>query len=493
MARRYLVLSDLHLADIEDHLDGWKVHKHSKMVFDEALDQAVTGFVEAADPGDTTIVVLNGDIFDFDLVSAIPSDPPWPVSARERVRGLAPTEAKSAWKMARILEHRPRFVTMLARLIGQGHEVVHVAGNHDTEVHFGDVRKALVDAVTTRALAVGYDPDPTRIRFERWFYYVPGEIYVEHGHQYDDYSSFRSPLDPVDHSTSPPEIKLSMGNVSNRTLLGRMGFFNPHASDYMLSGGAYIAHWLRHYAFTRRNLLSVWLFGSFVLAWELLTGQERMRTPSAQEGLHDLAIRSGLPLATLRKLDRLKRPPVATQAFKLCRELWLDRLLLTTLMVGATITLALMPIPLWIQLMVPLCAFPLLYLLYEGLVADDGIYGMERQAREYATQIATILDTPVVTFGHSHVPEQLPILPGVWYANTGTWAPILESRDGALKAGLRNALQVVVDGDRVRVRLETHQAVGPDKVVAAPPIAVPNASVASAGPARPVESVDLVM
>ena len=36
MGNRYLVLSDLHLCDVEEHADGWKAYKREKYLFDRA-------------------------------------------------------------------------------------------------------------------------------------------------------------------------------------------------------------------------------------------------------------------------------------------------------------------------------------------------------------------------------------------------------------------------------------------------------------------------
>ena len=34
MGNRYLIVSDLHLCDVEDHSDGWKAYKNSRYRFD---------------------------------------------------------------------------------------------------------------------------------------------------------------------------------------------------------------------------------------------------------------------------------------------------------------------------------------------------------------------------------------------------------------------------------------------------------------------------
>ena len=60
MGNRYLVVSDLHLTDVEDHPDGWKAYKSSRYLFDEEFGQLVQHFVEQRDEGDRLTLVLNG-------------------------------------------------------------------------------------------------------------------------------------------------------------------------------------------------------------------------------------------------------------------------------------------------------------------------------------------------------------------------------------------------------------------------------------------------
>ena len=464
MARRYLVLSDLHLCDIENHPDGWKDYKHSRFVFDQAIDVELQRFAAEAADGDELTLILGGDIFDFDLVCSVPDEPPFPVSRRERKHGLESTEAKSVWKLQRVLVDHPLFLASLARFADRGHTVVYVAGNHDPEVNFPAVRQALLDAIATRAAALGLGFDSERVRIEPWFYCAPGDIYVEHGHQYDYYNSFRYILAPTVPG-DPQRIALPTGNLSNRLLMSQMGFFNPHSADYILNIFAYIAHWLRYYAFSRHRLIYNWLVGSILVLVRLLRTKKELllHPPDYPALLARQATRAGLPLEEVERLDALKRLPISSRFYRLVREFWIDRVLLALVMAGGTLALALVPVPLWIKLMVPLTALPLLFLIYEWFAHGESIFSVEAEIHKYAFEIAKIVSTRVVAFGHTHSPRSTPLLPGVTYVNTGTWAPVpLPGRKGArgpaeqtLQPGLRNALFVAVDGDHVEMRLDT--------------------------------------
>ena len=289
---RYLVLSDLHLADIEEHDDGWKAHKARRHTYDDALAETIARFADDGDGDDDgraarderRVLVLNGDTLDFDLVSAVPDADeraPFSVSRRERRVGLDATASKSAWKARRVLADHPFFVEALARFVSASarHELVIIAGNHDPELVFDEVQAAVREAL--RAAGAREADVEARVRFERWFYMVPGEIYVEHGQQYDVYCAQRFVLSPTLESPGRErEVTISMGDLSNRLLLGRMGTFNPHASDYILGALSYVGHWLRHYAFTRRSLIGAWILGSLAVLRRMLAGEEVTRESS---------------------------------------------------------------------------------------------------------------------------------------------------------------------------------------------------------------------
>lgn len=446
--RRYLVVSDLHLSDIEDHQDGWKAHKGSRHLFDQDLDELVVRSLDGAPPGGEFTLILNGDILDFDLVDAVPPDPPWPVHPTERVRGLHATPAKSAWKCRRILEHHPRFVATLARVLCRGHDVVYVLGNHDREFHFPEVQQVFVDTLVAALQATGASCDPRSIRFEPWFFLRADELYAEHGNQYDYYSSFRWLLHPVMCVKGEDRLALPMGNLSNRYLLTRMGFFNPHATDFILNVFAYLGHWLRFYAFSRRSLVWTWLWGSLVVMQRLLRQKKALHKAPAEydDRLRTVADAQGLSSQAVARLAALQRPPITSRFYRIIREFWIDRLAIATLMIGGTLTLALVPIPLWIQLMVPLVVFPLVFFIYERAVQGEDVFTIERQMPRYAARIAHLLPVRLVAMGHTHRPMIVPLARGVVFANTGTWASVARADGTGEEGGYRNFLLADFDG-----------------------------------------------
>lgn len=444
-AHRYLVVSDLHLADVEEHADGWMAHKSARYLFDGSFADLLRDFVSRSEAGAQLTLVLNGDIVDFDLVTAVPDAPPWPVRRAERKRGLDPTAAKSKWKLERVLSHHPAFVQALADFLLAGNKVVYLLGNHDRELHFPEVRQVLVSALEACAARAGKALAPDLLTFEPWFFYVPGELYVEHGQQYDHYTSFRYQLWPVLPGRGEPTLALPMGNLTNRYLMSRMGFFNPHASDYILNVFTYLLHWLRFYALSRHVLFQTWLFGSLAVVWQMLKTRGLLRPvpPQHEEQLAQVAERNRLSLEEIRVLAGMQHMPITSRLFRMLRELWVDRLAIAVFMTVGTVALALSPAALWAKLMVPLSTFPLIYFVYEMLAEGETIFTIEKEFPRRARLVAQLLPAKVVTFGHTHKPRQIPLDHGTTFVDTGTWAPVMDPANRQdLLPGLRTYLEL---------------------------------------------------
>ena len=470
---RYLIVSDIHLTEVLEPVRGWMYYKGPELVVDGDLDALVRQFVtEGADDAALTLV-LNGDIFDFDLVTTVPEPELWPVSRAERRYGLYPTPAKSAWKLAHMLAAHPGFVATLGRFVAAGHRVVYVLGNHDRELAFPEVQAVLRAAVA--AAAGGATDADDCVRFEPWCLHEPGALWVEHGNQYDDWSSFHDLVAPAESVAVGAPMELPMGNLSCRYLINRIGTFNPHSEDFIRSGPAYVAHWLRYYAFSRHSLMLSWLWGSVLIVLTMLRGRRRAKRAPHVQRAHLVAngVAQGLTPEQVERLAAGFSRPVSEQLWRLVRELWLDRLALMALMVGGTIALALTPIPLWVKLMVPLTAFPLAWFLWDG-VFSASIFDYVTRLPIAARRIAEVTGVPVVVMGHTHQPGVTPLDRGRTLANSGTWAPVGAGIDGEpLTPGKQNYVVVEVGAGAPIVRVGAWMAPESEAVGAALPVVGP--------------------
>ena len=468
---RALIVSDMHLTEVLTPVRGWMYYKKPELLVDESFDALVAEALATLAPGEAFTLVLNGDIFDFDLVTTVPKPAPWSVSSAERRYGLHPTPAKSAWKLEQMLAAHPRFVAALARVLSAGQEVVYVLGNHDRELAFPTVQARLRAAV---AAAAGIEPAAAALRFEPWCHHVPGALWVEHGNQHDDWSAFHDLVEPTASAAPEAAVELPMGNLSCRYLINRIGTFNPHDEDFIRSGPAYVAHWLRHYAFSRHSLIGAWLLGSLLIMVAMLRRDRPSRATVAarRERLRAEGARHGLTTEQVDALAARHRRPVAEQPLRLARELWLDRVLLILLMVGGTLSLALTPVPLWVKLMVPLAAFPLTWLLWNQ-VFSGSIFDYLRSLPAVGRHLAEVTGAPVVVMGHTHHAGLTPLDRDRVLANTGTWAPVGAGLDGeALTPGKQNFVVVAWRrGEVPSVRVGSWLAPTPSPAFATAPAA----------------------
>ena len=128
----------------------------------------------------------------------------------ERRYGFLPTPEKSTQKLDAIYRGHPTFFRALAWLVGHGHRVVFLRGNHDLELYWPSVQERFRSYVAREyaaafADASGYSPDdpPSPSLDERvvflpgWFYYRPGAFYAEHGCQYDMVCGSTNPIRPL--------------------------------------------------------------------------------------------------------------------------------------------------------------------------------------------------------------------------------------------------------------------------------------------------------
>src|SRR6266436_4118173 len=126
-----LVISDLHLADGHPILEG----------FGDTQQAALEGLVSAASSdgplGDAEDVelIINGDCFDFLAVSPYKTDG----------HADSSTAMKKLEKM--IVAHRPFFTALKDFVALPGRHVTFIAGNHDVELAFEEVRERILQAI----------------------------------------------------------------------------------------------------------------------------------------------------------------------------------------------------------------------------------------------------------------------------------------------------------------------------------------------------------
>lgn len=431
-----VIVSDMHLSDAEapdKRRPHWKAYKWRQFFFDEDFRRLLE-HIDAQASGPIELV-LAGDIFDFDNITALPPKPPGLLHWLARLRGLGTEEWMSRFKIGRIIaDHEPWF-RALARFIAQGHKVVFVIGNHDLEVFWTSVQQHIREALRLDEAA------QERLVFCNWFYVSDGDTYVSHGHMYDDFCTIRDPIDPLISVAGTPKVRLPFGDHAERYMLNGMGYFNPHAtSNFIMSLKGYVRFYLKYMLRTQPFLFWTWFWGAAVTLFMTLRDfiLPPMRDPLAvDEKVASIAERAQVTPPEVRKLNALHVPSACTNPIKIVRELWLDRGLLFLGMLWAAFQLVttinfIYPInPWWVLLAVALL-FPL-FLSYSFKV-QPATFTEPLLDEERAGLIARITGVERAVMGHTHKPEHCRIGP-LDYWNSGFWSPAFAEPECRVRIG----------------------------------------------------------
>ncbi len=435
-----VVLSDLHLCESLAGDDAWMRFRQPRY----ALDQDLTRFVDhvrAELRGDPLTLIFNGDTFDFEA--------PPVVDGAVRFDHDHPSERDCAERMGRILADHPAVVDALAGLLVEGHKVVFVAGNHDAHIAWRGVQASLRDALVAAAMAAApsqvVEDVAARVVFRSWFYRTEDGVHVEHGHQYDHYCAFRDPTSPF--TTDGQLIQPTMGSLSYRHLVSRMGYFNPYTdASFMLSLGEYVSHWARYYAGSKRSLGVTWARGAVNIMRELIAASPGRDDGAMARGVERAEFETGIPAARLARHASLFASPVNEHAFSAARELWLDRAAFGAAGVLGVAAAAIGgPITALGAAVAGVAAFAAYEKLLPKPLLDDTYDHVARCQRE----IAGIHGAKAVILGHTHK-MYAHRDSGVFHANTGTWAPAYQDIDCTVPlTDGRPLVWLRSDGDRV--------------------------------------------
>ncbi len=458
----FLVVSDLHLSE------GWnpETGKTSRLE-DFRRDDAFARFLcyhqairsQPRFGGRPWVLILNGDVFDFLQVVSLPPDglPLRAVkgvdhrsdlSPNEREYGLGTTAVESEWKLKQIARGHQRFFAALGSFVAHGNHVVVVRGNHDVELHWGEVQERfLVEArraYVQETLREGNGPPlplsacRERIHFYPWFYYEPQEIYVEHGGQYEGANHFRDFLNPV-LPDDPAHIELPWGSLFVRYLFNKVEDVHPFA-DNVKPLTRYMSWAFRTDAVKATKVLvgrgpvflrALWKAGGKATTSVLHATDEHSPVPPQAVPL---------PPEVAEQIEALAKERVesAWQSWigSLLRQLisLLMLLIVGTLFALAVATRFLTQKPWWVTAAYVGMATVAAFLRHELTEALSRLLASDYLA-EVAVELEQILrgaqGAHIIVLGHDHRPA-IERLEDAWYVNTGTWIPTYE-REGPLE------------------------------------------------------------
>lgn len=327
------------------------------------------------------------------------------------------------------MERHRDFFVFLAAFVGAGHRLEIIQGNHDEELFWPAVREALVDGLVDLFFGDEGHPHETpeafaeRIRFNPWFYYQSGLIYVEHGHRFDDFCVTPPQLCPL-KPQAEDELTHPLSYLAIRYFANRQAGFRTHDKE----------HWgLReYYAYFRtlglkRALQSLRFYGELmgrVARYHLEHG--RFESTAAEEAhlrrRTELGARFGIDAAVIAQLEDLGARSIMGRSLGL----W-----------------TMMGMVEWSAMLAGLVALVVTlttdwgWLIDLGLLAAvgaAGLYAVKTLRARYprdiklkldnaASAIGQLLDVPVVAMGHSHRPVRRRMTHDhrAFFVNTGSF------------------------------------------------------------------------
>jgi UDP-2,3-diacylglucosamine pyrophosphatase LpxH len=442
------VVSDLHIGRGKNSQTG-RHYELETFFYDEDFRRFCEYICKQAAEREVPLkLVFNGDTFDLLRLDPVPL----PEEFENHPGSYNPvmTPARAAAEMTRVFEGHPQFLEALVIVLSAGNEIVMLPGNHDIEVQWEPVRDAIRDAIRTAPRLAGdparADDALSRLHFHSWFYHEPGRAWIEHGCQYDPENAFRYPLRGglVDEEDALHQAELDnpLGNFFQRYLYNAFG----HITFIVPSTRANTRYvkWLvfNHPQLLARVITSHWRFWWHVLRRVAkYPSRQRDRLQRAHEDELEQLARSSSLGDKLRKIDSFKetRADVTATLQSLGRQA--VKLGFSILMIG------LLVLGLWFamfhglnQLQLGLMGKATVFLTL-GFVFLFSAFGAvlfmltrsnagvpPQPLREAAAKIGTLVDVPIVTFGHTHdevlFRHPRPEGSDSWYYNTGTWIAV---------------------------------------------------------------------
>lgn len=404
-----VVLSDIHLCEIEREEGLWMRYRQKAYGPDQELVAMLTALRREV-AGDELTLVFNGDTFDLDA--------PRVVDGKSVFHDLPRSAPHAVPAMGAILDDHAEVLDAIGAVLADGHSVVFVSGNHDIQLSLPAVRALLVERLAAAAARAGGSDDAAlraRVLFRAWFHRTAEGVHIEHGHQYDDYCSYRYPMAP--YGPDADTIQPTVGSLTSRHLTARMGFFNPHVeATFMLSAAGYASHWAERYARSEHSIVAPWVVGAVRTVNELLRNRRPFEPGRLASDLRAAAAETGVAEDTLRAHAALFEPPASEASLpRVVRELWLDRLSLG-LLSAATLAAGALTLRPGLAL-----SGPALFAVYERFSPkpplDDTWSHVARRARD----VARVQAAPAVVFGHTHHGEST-WEDGVYFGNCGSWS-----------------------------------------------------------------------
>ncbi len=426
--KNILVISDLHLGEDLRPAGAQMSYLRRVAQLERELESFLLHYCSHRIDEKPWRLVVNGDMVDFMSMLVLPESGETSSDEDERLYGLGFSERAAQKKLERVIVRHPAVFRQLAEFVQRGNELVIVIGNHDAEFHYESVQTTFRQWLCALAHGAGAD-EPVqqeylaRVRFCPWFFYEENLVYIEHGHQYDEYCSFDYQLHPVaaPKKGGVVEVALSLGNAGMRYFANQIPSYDPRTAETWS-----VLNYLRWGWGIGLGGAARCFYLYSLLIWRLVEAAYQIadrKVDATRRELHNDRLRTlssewRIAEEKLRSLDALRRAPITRRVIGILFALFVDRLMLGGLMLalmavlfftqtGTNRLLALLP--------------PLVFGLLNQILNRHRLEKCAAKLRAMPRRIFELIRAPLVVFGHSHEPERV-VANDVVYFNTGSWA-----------------------------------------------------------------------
>lgn len=399
-------------------------------------------------------LVVAGDFIDFVGMLIAPRFPSSPSLVDHDDAGLGSPAEVALEKLARAIERHPLVFAALGRFVGAGHAITFVVGNHDIELLWPVVQRALREAIVDHLPPATRERHLERITVEPIFHWVPGVLFVEHGHRYDPTCVNVAALAPH-HPRARDRMLPSLSDVLLRLIVRRVETVDEHGHEN--EGLGYYLNLIVRTGTRGIANLAYAFFHAIAVAvktwWTLVTGGLKAVRRLHRARLRRFAAFRRLGWRRVRAFDALAVKPSIASLHAIFSTLLLDRVALFGVTPFFVIGAFLLPASMLARVAAALSFIMLARMLYAHLAslrALDAAVRMERRA----PAIARLFPARFVVMGHTHTPRNEPLANGARYVNTGTWAEEADSHGLVTPAAPRTHFVVEgVDAPRGELRV----------------------------------------
>ena len=424
----YLVFSDVHLGS--DVNDVSPRGRHRPAQLDDDLGALLDHYrvTKSLSPSGDWHLVVAGDFIDFVGMLVDARDEPLPPSAISDDPGLGSADTMALRKLARAVDRHPLVFLAMGRFLAAGHSITFIIGNHDLELHWPVVQRALREAVASSVTAIERKRALERVQIEPIFFWAEGSLFVEHGHRYDPCCVGAAPLAPHDprarHRTLP-----ALSDVLLRLIVRRVDTLDEHGHEN--EGLAYYGRLIVKTGLRGLGNLARAFFGAIGVAvatwWHLVNGGLRTIRRLHLRRLRQFAVFRRIGWRRLRAFDALAVPPSIASLHGIFSTLLLDRIALFALTPLVMLGLFFLPASMLSRAAGALAILLLARIAYVTLANMrnlDAAARMEQRAHD----VARLFPAAFIVMGHTHIPVEQPISFDAVYINTGTWAEEADER-----------------------------------------------------------------